>query len=161
MRFPLNLALAPARIMLAATVALHVLAAAALVQAQTGSHIRMADLAVLPELFAISAWALIGLSLLLSWRAENAKRGLSVILHDDGLISTVRAGELSDYRVDGSAVDFGWMVWLPLLAVAGPQAKRARVCRRLVLLSANLPPGQWRALRIWLRHKAVQGEDAQ
>lgn len=160
MRFPLNLALAPARIMLAATVALHALAAAALVQAQAGSRIGAADLAVAPELLSISAWALIGLSLLLSWRSENAKRGLNVILHDDGLISTLRAGALSDYRVDGSAVDFGWMVWLPLLAVAGPQAERARVCRRLVLLPANLPPGQWRTLRVWLRHKAVRGEDA-
>lgn len=160
MRLPLSLPLAPAPAMLAVTVLGHGLAAVVLLQVLASSGMTVPDFPGGSEILAVCAWALIGVSLLLSWRSEVAKRGLGVILHDDGVISTLRAGELADYRVDGSAVDFGWAVWLPLFATAGPKAGRGRICRRLLLLPANLPPGQWRILRLWLRHKAVGAEES-
>ncbi len=153
MRFPLSLKLAPAAALKALLLLGHAAAALVLLQALATSGPPPSALA--PEFIAVSGWAVIGLSLLLSLHAENAKRGLALILHEDGVLSLLRGGVRQDYRIDGSAVDFGWALWLPLQDAAASGARCGRICRRLMLLPANLPAGQWRALRIWLRHKAV------
>ena len=45
---------------------------------------------------------------------------------------------------------------LPLVALVDAQeGTRERVRQRLMLVRTNTPSRQWRALRIWLRHKSA------
>ena len=95
-------------------------------------------------------------SLLLALRQEHAKAGKALVVHADGMLTCVCADEVLDYRVGAGAVDFGWALWLPLVVLVDAQeGTRERVRQRLMLVRTNTPSRQWRALRIWLRHKSA------
>lgn len=134
MRYPLELTLRPSRRILTLVCAIHLIAALASL------------LSALPMLFAAVLGALTLLSLGLSVRgmARNAARAL--VLRDDGLLEIGPGAR--PVRILPGSVDFGWAVWLAWRQDDGRQGA-------LMLAPDGLPRGQWRALRIWLRQKAL------
>ncbi len=158
MRFPLTVSLRPARGVLAPVLVAHLAAGLALFHSPALQPIftpaPSGAISVLPGLVAL---LVIVLSAAHGWRAESRKRGVELALGDDGVLSRYRGGERQDYRVLGSSVDSAWVLWLHLEA-AGSEDRQGRVGSdraAIMLVPTNLPPGQWRLLRIWLRHKAA------
>ncbi len=152
MHFPLTLALRPAGGVLAPVLVAHVAAGLALFHA--GAFPPPASAGVAGGWLAAGGAAgslLIAWSLAEGFRGEFAKRGMVLVLREDGALAVEHRGRVEVFRVADGAVDFGWAAWLPLYRDVVPPG---RVSRRLMLISANLPPGRWRAFRIWLRHKA-------
>lgn len=152
MHFPLTIPLRPSRAMMASILAAHVAAGSALFHVPSVSVMQPG----LPRLVAMLVWMALLLSLLMSIRHERHKQGQSLILHDDGGLSSAAGEEVSDYWLGRGVVDFGWAVWLPLVEpVTGDVASSGRARRRLMLLPTNMSSSHWRPLRIWLRHKAA------
>ncbi len=158
MRFPLNISLRPARGVLVPVLAAHIAAGMALFHSPALQPIftpaPSGAISVLPGLVAL---LLIVLSAFHGWRAESRKREVELALGADGVLGRRRGDDWQDYRVLGSSVDSAWVLWLHLEA-AGSDDRQGRVDadrEAMMLVPANLPPGQWRLLRIWLRHKAT------
>ncbi|AUN94373.1 YgfX family protein [Pseudazoarcus pumilus] len=88
---------------------------------------------------------------LFHWRR---RRGETWVLGDDGVLIVRRAGIEREARLAGPATDFGWAVWV----VLREQDRRLRSAR--MLLRADFVAEDWRALGLWLRHKARATDDA-
>ena len=82
---------------------------------------------------------------LFHWRR---RRGETWVLGDDGVLVVCRVGVGHEARLAGPATDFGWAVWV----VWREADRRTRSAR--MLLRADFTPDDWRALGLWLRHKA-------
>jgi hypothetical protein len=82
----------------------------------------------------------------LSWRAMRRNAVSLVELGDDGCLRF--PGSEVEGRPCGRSADFGWLRWLEW------REGRRRVA--LMLWQADLSPEDWRALGIWLRHKAAR-----
>ncbi|MCL2589596.1 MAG: hypothetical protein FWD67_01640 [Betaproteobacteria bacterium] len=98
-------------------------------------------------------------SAVLAVRAQERKRGLSLVLSADGALRVCREGGNYDLwaRVLPSAVLFPAVLWFTLAWMA--QNGRSRRLR-LMLVAPEVIEGcggdtQWRQLRTWLRHRAL------
>ncbi|CAL94245.1 protein YgfX [Azoarcus olearius] len=151
MRYPLALELKSSRGIEASVFAMHGIAALALFLGhQAGAWLLQSAFGV-----AVCGAVLLGSG----WHAlhgERGKHGLKIHLLGDGGI-TVGRGSQADhhFRVAGQAVDFGWVAWLRLESVAPSGSPAGGM--RLMLVPANLAPGQWRLFRLWLKHRAAVG----
>ena len=156
MHFPLTIPLQPSKLVIASILAAHVAAGWTL--------LHVPSLALLPPgvlwspLQGVSflLWCGVCGSLLRALRQEHAKGGKALIVHADGMLTGVCADESFNDRVGAGAVDFGWALWLPLVDLLdGQKGAPGRVRQRVMLVRTNVSPNQWRALRIWLRHKSA------
>jgi len=95
----------------------------------------------LPLVLSLALGAAIFLSLGFALRRQTAG---SLLLADDGQFELGEGGRLS---VLASTTDFGWALWLHWICDDGRRGA-------MMLAPDALPPGGWRVLRIWLRHKA-------
>ncbi|MBI1907302.1 MAG: hypothetical protein HYS20_13885 [Rhodocyclales bacterium] len=143
MRFPLEIKLHSSIRQRALLVGFHSLTAVALAAAAWR---------VLPAVaIATMLLALTG-STFLADRAERKKSELTLLLDEQGLLTITPAGIEGAQMLAGCA-DLGWAVWLHWNAPAiGPDAAMRR--GYMMLVPDNLPPTEWRGLRIWLRHRA-------
>tara|TARA_R110002049_G_scaffold115861_2_gene268128 strand:- start:365 stop:808 length:444 start_codon:yes stop_codon:yes gene_type:complete len=80
-------------------------------------------------------------------------RGERWTLGDDGALFVRRAGVAHEAWIAGPATDFGWAVWV-VWREADRHTRRARM-----LLRADFSSDDWRALGLWLRHKARAADD--
>ncbi|MBA4743539.1 MAG: hypothetical protein H2060_12625 [Azoarcus sp.] len=85
------------------------------------------------------------------WRR---RRGETWTLGDDGVLVVRRAGVEHEVRIAGPVTDFGWAVW-----VVWREPDRRTQCSRM-LMRADFGTEDWRALGLWLRHKARDGGEA-
>jgi len=101
-------------------------------------------------------------SAVLAVRAQAHKRGLSLVLAADGAVQVCREG--SDYdawaRVLPDAVMFPAVSWF---ALAWTARNGRPQCLRLMLIESEVIEDcggntQWRRLRTWLRHRALNTE---
>lgn len=76
------------------------------------------------------------------------RRTLVFVLDDEGRFARLDAGEELEARLEASTTDFGFVVWL---VWSEPPSRRLR---GRMLLRADYPEEEWRALSIWLRHRA-------
>lgn len=144
MHFPLDIQLRSSpwlRVMLAG---FHCLAAIA--------FFAVAWRAVPPMVIAIVVLSLGG-SACLADRAERRKSGLRLVLGDSGLMA-MEPGVRESAMIQSGCVDQGWAVWLRWRA-SGTEADSHSGA--MMLVRGNLSSGDWRRLRIWLRHKASPG----
>lgn len=93
-----------------------------------------------------------GLSAVVSeWR----KRGLVLILHEDGGASLQRTGLAPCVaRIGPGAVVFSGVIWFRLELLEAERWRRRHL--RMMLVAGNVQAGQWRAFRVWLRHRALR-----
>lgn len=91
---------------------------------------------------------------------ERRKSGRSLTLDDAGLVAFDGESPPRPGMPIKSATDFRWVVWLTWQELG--DAARGVQTHNLMLLPDHLPKGEWRLLRIWLRHKAsfVSGDAA-
>ena len=160
MRYPVALRLRPSGAVMTSVVAAHLAATLAFFHVLAVRRVGFEFGPLVISLTAVQILCVVVLlsSAVLGLRREWAKRSLILVLADDGTILCEAPERAGRYHLDSGAVDFGWAVWLRLrpegsdaAAVAGAR----RGGRFLMLLPANLcPADSWRALRIWLRHKA-------
>ena len=156
MRYPLTLSLRPSRAVMASILAVHVAAGLALFHVPSLSLLQPGPAWQPLRMLGVALWGGVLVSLLRAIRAERAKHGQALTLHSDGGLSVAGGEGVADYWIGPDAVDFGWVVWLPLfdpVSEVAPPFRRTR--GRLMLLRANVFPQHWRPLRIWLRHKAA------
>jgi len=162
MHYPLMLALKPSRTVMASVAVAHGAAALTLFFAlRTRDSLGIASVALPVSLVVLACWATLFWSAARAIRAERSKRGLQLVLAEDGSVRCdALLGERAG-RIEGSAADFGWVVCVRVRVQDAPPASvplRGLLGRRLAPLM--LVPGNvahasdWRGLRIWLRHKA-------
>lgn len=84
---------------------------------------------------------------------ERTKRGCLLALDDAGLVALGDQVGCAPGQALTRLTDFRWAVWLTW-QVPGEQGRLGRT-RSLMLLPDHLPRGEWRALKIWLRHEAT------
>jgi hypothetical protein len=158
LNFPVLVSLRPSWAVLAPVVIVHVTIALALfhVDVMPSGHAWL-NASAASLILAVLAGGLVLLSLYLGCRSELSKRGVQIVLGDDGLLEWERGDSMQVCRVSADAVDFGWALWLGL-EQAGDRAHDGRrfFSARMMLVAANLPQQDWRMLRIWLRHKALK-----
>lgn len=135
MRYPRVIGLGKSFRMFSLIAAIHLVAAIAFAHLSWTSPIPWLGLTVL------------ALSLL--WHAMRPPSVLSIELGDDGRIHALRGEVVSELRVDGVTTDFGWAIWLVWWETGHLRAR--------LLLRADHPPEDWRALAVWLRHKRPTG----
>ena len=156
MHFPLTIPLQPSKLVIASILAAHAAAGWTLFHVPSLALLQPGVLWSPLRGVSLLLWCGVFGSLLLALRQEHAKLGKALVVHADGMLTCVCADEVLDYRVGAGAVDFGWALWLPLVALVDAQeGTRERVRQRLMLVRTNTPSRQWRALRIWLRHKSA------
>lgn len=144
MRYPLEIALRPSRMMHLANAAIHAIAAFAFLRSSLP----------LPLVIAIVCW--LALSLRVAVRAECEKAGLRLMLEEGGELRVTSGGDprrVVYATADGSCADFGWAVWIHWRG-ARVRRSRGRLTRgAMMLVGGNLGREDWRGLKIWLRHK--------
>jgi hypothetical protein len=114
----------------------------------------------LPLTATVPLMSLLLVSAVLAARAQASKRGLTLILAADGALRICREGSNVDPwgRVLPGAVLFPAVSWFALTWTA--QNGRSK-CLRLMLIAAEVieedsgRKPQWRRLRTWLRHRAL------
>lgn len=127
---------------------------------RTRDSVGVSSIALPVSLVVLACWAMLFWSAARAIRAERSKRGLQLVLAEDGSVRCDallgdRAG-----RLEGSAADFGWAVCVRVRAqdappASGPLQGLRRRLAPLMLVPGNVAhPSDWRGLRIWLRHKA-------
>jgi len=102
--------------------------------------------------------ALVAASAVWAWRAEAAKRGMSLVLAADGAVQVFGKGVGAWARVSPGAVVFPSAVWF---ALGWTDVGGRTHGRRFMLTAAGVEepaqaPDQWRRLRVWLRHRALK-----
>ncbi len=142
MRYPIELELVPSRHALVLVAAIHLIAATAFLLSSLSGAVRLLGTIGL------------GLSLLLAIRGERAKSALRIVLEDSGKLAVRRNGEVAQAFPERGCTDFGWVIWLQWRVDPAPEQGR-NGAGATMLLSDNLSPAARRALRIWLRHKAL------
>jgi hypothetical protein len=145
---PLTIRLRPSQLLLTLILIAHLAGAVALLFMN------------LPLVATVPLMLLLLVSAVLAVRAQASKRGLSLVLAADGALRICREG--SDYdawgRVLPGTVLFPAVSWFALTWTA--QDGRSR-CLRLMLIAAEVieedggRKTQWRRLRTWLRHRAL------
>ena len=156
MHFPLTIPLQPSKRVIASILAAHAAAGWTLFNVPSLALLQPGALGSPLRGVSILLWCGVLGSLLLALRQEHAKGGKALIVHADGMLTCMSADESLDYRVGAGAGDFGWALWLPLVELPdGQEGAPRRVRQRVMLVRTNTSPGQWRALRTWLRHKAA------
>lgn len=105
----------------------------------------------------------LGVSLGATLRAERRKAGCRLVLESNGELRLDSHGRVVYAVPDATSVDFGWVLWLHWRGAHVRQSRRHIVRGALMLLPGNVSAGDWRGLRIWLRHKAAPdgAKDAQ
>jgi hypothetical protein len=161
MRYPLAVGLQPSKRVMASVVIAHGAAALALFFAlESRGQVAWAGIAVSARLVVLVVIALLAGSMLHALRREWAKRALHLVLADDGSVYCEHLANDVPFRLDRGAVDLGWAIWIRLRPEKIHRDRdEAQLALRkpviLMLVPSNvLPQGNWRALRIWLRHKA-------
>ncbi len=146
MRFPLEIRLRPAWRVVVFLLAAHTFAGITLV-------------VFMPVTWQRAAAALaVFLSAYHAVYHEARKRGVALQLYEDGRL-TLNWKPPHHERVRVlQAVDFGWAIWLRLVKAGDDTPLLAR--KNLMLTPGNIPSGQWRVLRAWLRHKATKAQPA-
>lgn len=134
--FPRTLSIAPSGRTLIPLAVLHAFAASGFLTA-------------LPLLLASGAIGLLAFSFLSLLWVRHARQNEFLRLEDDGLLTVFRDGVAVTARVTGSPTDAGWAVWLRW------QEEGAWMTHARMLLRADFTQDDWRALGIWLRHRAV------
>ncbi|AYH44727.1 hypothetical protein CDA09_15270 [Azoarcus sp. DN11] len=130
--------------MLLANAAIHVIAAFAFVRSS------------LPLLLVIVAVGWLVVSLRETVRIERDKAGVRLTLEEGG---ELRVAPMGDPRrvvygaAEGSCADFGWVVWIHWRGARVRGAKVRPLVGAMMLVRGNLNQGDWRGLKIWLRHK--------
>ena len=142
MRYPIELELVPSRQAPVLVAAIHLIAATAFL------------LSSLPWAARLLAAIGLGLSMLHAIRGERAKSALRIVLEDCGKLALRRNGEVAEAFPERGCTDFGWVIWLQWRVDRAPDPCWKRLGATM-LLSDNLSPDARRALRIWLRHKAL------
>lgn len=142
MRYPVELQLLASRRALILVAAIHLVAATAFL------------LSSLPWVVRLAAAIVAGMSMLVALRGERAKCTLRIVLEDSGKLEVRRNGEDAQAFPARGCTDFGWVIWLQWRTDASRHPARSRA-EATMLLSDNLSPAAWRALRIWLKHKAL------
>lgn len=142
MRYPIELELVPSRQALVLVAAIHLIAATAFL------------LSSLPWTARLLAAIVLGLSMLRAIRGERAKSALRIVLEDSGKLAVRCNGEAALAFPDRGCTDFGWVIWLQWRVDCASEQGRNHAGATM-LLSANLSPAGRRALRVWLRHKAL------
>lgn len=84
---------------------------------------------------------------------EQRKRGRILMLDDAGLVALGDPSSSLAGQPIKRLTDFRWVVWLSWQAPAG--ASRVGRTTSLIVLPDHLAGGEWRALKIWLRHHAT------
>ncbi|MDR1423699.1 MAG: hypothetical protein LBI92_03695 [Azoarcus sp.] len=113
----------------------------------------------LPTVATLTLTMLVVASTVWAWRAETAKRGMSLVLAADGaVVQMFGKGGDAWARVLPGAVVFPTAVWF---ALGWTDADGRAHGRRFMLTAAGVEepaqaPDQWRRLRVWLRHRALQ-----
>lgn len=98
---------------------------------------------------ALALAASLGGSLILWYR----RRGETWVLGDDGVLVVRRGVVEREARLVAPVTDFGWAVWM-VWREPDRRNRRARM-----LLRADFATEDWRALGLWLRHKARAADD--
>lgn len=99
--------------------------------------------------------ALVPVSALMAIVSERRKRALILVLHEDGGMSVQRPGEAPcTARVRPGAVAFSQVIWVQLELFETELRRRRRL--NLMLVSSNVQADQWRAIKVWLRHRALR-----
>ena len=143
MHYPLTLTLRPSRRGHVLIAAIHLVAAIAFVRSS------------LPFALVAGALLLLALSLWHAVAAAHAWCEQTLVLEADGrLVLCSPRGRVEAWPVAGA--DFAWAVWVSWRAEGG-QGLRARRGARM-LLPDQCAAAEWRALRAWLRHKAVAAQ---
>ncbi|MDO9597501.1 MAG: hypothetical protein Q7J47_07255 [Azoarcus sp.] len=143
MAYPLTVTLQPSPGLLAPVLAAH--AAVGLALFHVGLDVSM--LGVFALLVLASALAAIA--------GERRKHAVALVLHEDGGATLLRDGVAPCVtRVRPGAVIFPGVIWFQLELLEAGQSRRRRL--RLMLVAGNLPPGQWRSTKVWLRHRALR-----
>jgi hypothetical protein len=114
----------------------------------------------LPLAATVLLMSLLLASAVLAMRAQAGKRGLSLILAADGALRICREGSNVDAwgRVLPGAVLFPAVSWFSLAWTA--QNGRSMRLRLMLIAAEVIEEGgsgkhQWRRLRTWLRHRAL------
>ena len=159
----LTIELRPSRALLASVLATHLAAALALfhVPALGVDGVRAAARTPAAAALVMAVWGVLAASLLRALVVELGKRGMCLVLEDDGHLEVSWPGRDAPLWCAvqrGSAVELEWGIWFALAPVGGDSSRGTpRRRRRLMLLRSNLDPSaeqSWRMLRIWLRHKS-------
>ena len=152
MRYPLDIALRPARLMFLLNAAIHAIAAFAFLRSS------------LPLALVIVVVAGLGFSLRVANGSESDKAGVRVVLQDDGeLCVDVGEARRTVYAVaEPGCADFGWVIWIQWRGTWVRGSSRMPIRGALMLVRGNVGDDQWRGLKIWLRHKvgAARADDA-
>jgi hypothetical protein len=157
MHFPYTVQLRTSKALLASVTAAHVAAALALFHAfDSGAMLRIAHYRLPARLVLAVLLTGIVFSLLQAVRSGYAKRGMVWILGEEGGLQVRQCGREQVFRLDGEAIDFGWALWLRCRPDQADACQR-RPLSHWMLVPAELEPQDgWRALRIWVRHKACR-----
>ncbi|MDR3213089.1 MAG: hypothetical protein LBT71_04130 [Azoarcus sp.] len=146
---PLTIRLKPSPVLLTSVLAAHFAVALALF------------LMDLPLAVTVLLWTLVAASAVLALRAHARKRGVVLVLTSDGVLRIGHEGGEACARVLPGAVLFPVALWFTLVWTDSDGRVR-RLC--LMLTAAEVERensedgghGQWRRLRTWLRHCALQ-----
>lgn len=143
MAYPLRVRLQPSFGLLAPVLAAHAAVGLALFH----SAFDPSTLAICGLLVFVSAFGAIA--------GEWRKRGVVLVLYEDGGATLQRNGVAPCVtRVRPGAVMFTSVIWfrLELLEIGRPKHRQLS----LMLVAGNLPAGQWRSIKVWLRHRALR-----
>lgn len=100
-------------------------------------------------LLASGAIVLLAISFLCVLWGHCQRQGEHLRLEDDGTLTVFRGSLEVAGRVVGSPTDAGWAVWV-IWQEEGAWMSHARM-----LLRADFTQEDWRALGLWLRHRAA------
>jgi hypothetical protein len=142
-RYPVVIALRPSRGWMASVLAVHGIAALALFHFPPMLAPPLYWYGVCAGVLLSSAWWAV--------RDERRKRGMRLTLEVDGTLVVDGQGRRMPARIAPGAVVSAWAVWM--CAVELEQG--AGRCR-LMLLPTHVQGAQWRALCLWLRHRACR-----
>lgn len=143
MAYPLTVTLQPSPGLLAPVLAAHAAVSLALFHADL--DVSMQGVCAL----------LVLASALAAFAGEWRKRLVTLVLHEDGGATLLRDGVAPCVtRVRPGAVIFSAVIWFQLELLETGQSRRRRLS--LMLVASNLPPGQWRSTKVWLRHRALR-----
>lgn len=138
---PLTVRLRPSLLLQASVLAVHGAAALALF------HAVRDPLLMIPCELAVLLSAVLGVV------GEVRKRGLTLVLHEDGGAVVHRtAAAPCAARVRPGAVLFRAVIWIEFDLLQPGRRRRLN----LMLVSSNVMAGQWRVLRVWLHHRALR-----
>lgn len=119
----------------------------------------VAAIAFLNADFPVSATIVALLAIIpsgVAWmRAEHTPHAV-LEFEDTGAVTMHRRGASLRVRVLPTSVDMGWAIWLQWCEVTSLSGGVPRRSGALMLMPDQCLRGEWRQLRIWLRHKSSE-----